>query len=358
MRIDQFDLVRPASVDEACAVLAEHGPEARAISGGTDLLVRMKQGIVSPRLVVDVKAIPGLSYIQADGDGGLRIGAATTLRAVEKSAAVREGFAALAQAAERVASVQLRNMGTLGGNICLETMCWYYNQSRAWKRAKPACTKAGGETCYVANRAGICYATYRGDTATALMALGAGVRLQRQGGQRIVPLEEFFTGDGQVPNVLTPGELMTEILLPAQPAGSRSVYLKLSHRAAVDYPLVAVGAMLAMSGDRCADARIVLGAEEGRANHALAKELGISRPTLLLWRQRYVDAGVAGLLRDAPRPGRDPGREPSAAAHRLSPSARPAFRGWASRARVPGWRADRLDAGRRSRARRRRSEAG
>ena len=261
MRIDPFEYVKPQTVAQALSALEEHGPEAKIIAGGSDLLVRMKLGIVSPKYVIDIKNIADLNYIQ-DDNGGVRIGAGTSLTAIENSPLIRNRYSALAAAAGKVASFQIRNAATITGNICLETMCWYYNQSRQWKKSRPACNKAGGETCYVVNKPKVCYAAYRGDTAIALIALGATAKLQSAKEERTVPLEELFTGDGTTPLKLAPQEMITEIQIPAPGARSGNSYFKVSHRNAVDYPQAAVGAAISLMPDngKSASARIVLGA--------------------------------------------------------------------------------------------------
>ncbi|MCL5958820.1 MAG: xanthine dehydrogenase family protein subunit M [Chloroflexi bacterium] len=296
MRIDPFEYVRPQTVAEALSALekaapentplAENGRQAKIIAGGSDLLVRMKLGIVSPKYVVDIRHITDLKYI-VDDDGGLRIGAGTSLSAVESSSLVRSRFPALATAAGQVASFQIRNAATIGGNICLETMCWYYNQSRQWKKSRPACNKADGETCYVVNKPNVCYATYRGDTAIALMALGARAKVQSAGQERNILLEDLFTGDGMKPFQLAPQEMITEIQVPAQGGRSGNSYCKVSHRNAVDYPQAGVGAALSLEpqNGKCASVRIVLGAVgsgPNRAREAEALLLGQEITTELL----------------------------------------------------------------------------
>src|SRR3990172_1068563 len=214
MRILPFTYLRPGSIDEAVALLAEHGAEAVILAGGTDLVPRMKQMVARPKYVVDIRRIGALQAIAESAGGGLRIAAGTSLTRVAESPAVRERYPALAEAAARVGSTQLRNSGTLGGNVCLETRCWYYNQSHTWKAARPDCYKAGGEICHVVNKPGECYAAYRGDTSIALIALGAKATVAGPSGQRQMALEELFSGKGEAPLTLQPGELLTEILLP------------------------------------------------------------------------------------------------------------------------------------------------
>lgn len=278
MRILPFTYLRPTSIDEAVALLAEHGAEAAALAGGTDLVPRMKQLVSRPKYVVDIRRIGVLQESAESPDGGLRIGAGNSLTRIAESPTVKEKYPALAEAALRVGSTQLRNSGTLGGNICLETRCWYYNQSHAWKAARPDCFKAGGEICHVVNKPGECYAAYRGDTAIALIALGATARVLGPSGARQVPIEELFSGKGEAPRTLQPGEILTEILLPPPPQNSAQTYIKVFHRA-VDFPLAGVAAQITIENGRCTSARIALGAvESGPLRARQAEQILTSGP--------------------------------------------------------------------------------
>jgi len=265
MRIDPLEYRRPGTLEEALASLQARGGPVAVLGGGTDLVARLKLGILSPTAVVDVTGIPELRYIRRE-NGTLAVGGATTLRAVETSPEIARAFPALAKAAASVASFQIRSVGTLAGNVCLETMCWFYNQSRQWKKSRPLCFKAGGESCHVVKKPGVCYATYRGDTAVALIALGAEAKIQSQGRERVIPLQELFTGDGKTPLQLAPGEVVTELRLPVPTGASGNAFCKVSHREAVDYAQasVAVALRLEAGSDRCADAKVVLGAVETR----------------------------------------------------------------------------------------------
>lgn len=279
MRIDPLEYLRPQTLEEALALLEERGAEAKVLGGGSDLVVRMKLGIISPKCVIDINGIPDLKYID-DEDGSLRIGAATTLRAIEKSSLVSGSFPSLATAAASVASFQIRSTATVAGNICLETMCWYYNQSRQWKKSRPACYKADGEICHVVNKPRVCYATYRGDTAVALIALGAQVKIQSFGRERIIPLEDLFAGDGKTAVSIASREMITEVRVPSPLTASGNAYFKISHRNAVDYPQAAVAAAVDLEPGnglkegkgKCVHARIVLGAVDSKPVRAVKAE--------------------------------------------------------------------------------------
>lgn len=239
MRIEPFKYVRPTTVKEACEALAAHPGKASILAGGTDLIPRLKQQLIRPACVIDMTDVK--EYRELHGDtSGLTIGAGTTLHDLLTSKVVQKRAPILAEAAGKVASQQIRNVATIGGNLCQETRCWFYNQSLAWKRAKPPCFKAGGTTCHVVNKKGQCYAVYQGDTAPALLVLDARVRLVSAKGERTIPIAQLYSGKAEAPLTIAPGELMAEIMIPVLPAGSGLSYMKFSHRKAVDFPLAGV----------------------------------------------------------------------------------------------------------------------
>ncbi len=259
MRIEPFTYLRPATWQEAYAALAEHAGRTCILAGGTDLVPRLKQQITRPAYVIDMTDVEKYSYVHSDASG-LCIGAGTTLQAIAASEDIKKGAPALVEAASKVASQQIRNVGTVGGNLCQETRCWYYNQSLSWKRAKPPCYKAGGEICHVVNKPSQCYAAFQGDTAPALLALDAQVRIVSTHGVRIIPLELLYSGKSESPLALAPDEMVAEVRIPAPAAGSGASYMKFSHRRAVDFPLAAVAVWLQQDGSngRIADARLAL----------------------------------------------------------------------------------------------------
>lgn len=268
MRLPRIEYHAPKTVGEACALLRQHNGGAKVMAGGTDLLVNLKQRILPQRILVDIKGIGDLSGIALHpADAGqegqeLRIGALTSIRALWKSPQVDRHSPMLAQAARLIATDQLQRMGTIGGNICLDTRCWYYNQSHMWRQSRPPCFKLEGEVCHVASAGEDCFAIYSGDTAAPLMALGARVRLVGPEGERLIPVREFFSGDGVRPNSLRPDEILTEVLISPAPAGSSGVYKKLRLRGAIDFPLAGVAVHLSLEEDRqtCRDIRIILNA--------------------------------------------------------------------------------------------------
>jgi len=263
MRLPGFEHLQPGSLSEALELLAEYREQAKIIAGGTELLVSMKQGLLAPAYVVDLKAIPELEFI-ADDDGGLRIGALTRLATIVNSSLIRERFPVLAQAAATVAAPPLQNMGTLGGNLCLNTRCSYFNQSRSWRQIRGYCYKTGGDTCHVVKGGNRCFATYQGDVGPALMALGAKARIAGKGGERSVPLADLYTGKGKRPLALDTGEVLVEVQVPPSPSRTGGDYQKLRYRGAMDFPLVGVAAVVSRDDSGlCTGGKVVLTAVSG-----------------------------------------------------------------------------------------------
>ncbi len=259
MSLPSFKLLRPRSVDEAVELLGDHGKEdIRIIAGGTDLIPSLRQRLFEPQFVLDIRHIVELRGIEPQADGGVVIGALTTLNAIEHSKFLQEGFPVLSQAAATVASPVLRNMGTLGGNICLDTRCLWYNQSLTWRKACGFCIKKGGDLCHVAPGGSICWAVFSGDTPPALLCLNAEVEIAGRSGLRQVPLRDFYTGLGDTYRRLQPNELVTRVIIPGASAGYRGAYRKLRIRGSIDYPLAGVAVALKSSNGHWADARVAI----------------------------------------------------------------------------------------------------
>jgi 4-hydroxybenzoyl-CoA reductase subunit beta len=267
MRLPKFEYRAPETIDEAITILSERGEGARIISGGTDILVAMKQRRLTPTCLVDLKGIHDLAYIE-NGKDAIRIGPLTTLDVIEGSAVINEYFPMLAKAAGDVGAPQHRNKGTIGGNICLNTRCWYYNQSPFFRKCRPVCYKLGGEEdkCQLfptrQGKANVCYSVYSGDTAPPLVALGAEVKVIGPEGERVVPLTKILTGDGKRPIVFGPAEILTEVIIPKPPPYSFGKYLKYRVREAIDFPLLGVAAMVTLDSKEglCTGACVVIGA--------------------------------------------------------------------------------------------------
>lgn len=257
MRLNKFQHFEPRTLPEACQLLKEHAGTAAVIAGGTDLVVRMKYGVTKPKHLINLKKVEGLNHISLLGDN-LHVGALATLSQVRRSDLVQERLPILAEAALAVGAAQLQNMGTIGGNICLEPRCWYFQQGNSWRQARPNCFKNGGSVCYMAKGSKRCYALYCGDTAAPLLALGAKVRLVSLGGERTVPIDEFFVDDGMRHTDLQPGELVAEVILPGPEAGQRGTYLKYRKRGALDFPIVGVAAVIHKGSNAASGARIAV----------------------------------------------------------------------------------------------------
>ena len=261
MRLPKIDHVAPSSVAEACAILEKNGDSAVLLAGGTDLLVACKLRNVKASLLVSLKKVRELREIKFDGRSGLSVGAMATLADVKQHTAIQQQYPALAQAAGLVGATQLQYMGTLGGNICLNTRCIYYNQSHTWRKSRAVCLKMGGDVCHVVHKGGTCYAVFSADTAPALIALNAAVRLVGASGERTIPLAQLYSGDGKAPIALRQGEILTEIMLPPPAENETSLYVKYRVRRAIDFPLAGVAVRMAR-GRRgtCEDCTVVVNA--------------------------------------------------------------------------------------------------
>ncbi len=238
----EFELRRAVNLDEAIAYLAADS-RARLLAGGTDLLPNLRRGVAQARVLVDLSAVHGLSEIVIT-EHGLSLGACVTLARLASDATVQTLAPALAQAARAVAGPAHRSAATLGGNLCQDTRCVFYNQSDWWRAANTNCLKHGGATCHVAPQGKRCHAAFSGDLAPALLVLGAEVELACAQGARIVPLADLYHDDGAAHLTLASGEILTRLHLPAARPGERSGYRKARTRAAMDFPLAGVACVL------------------------------------------------------------------------------------------------------------------
>src|ERR1700724_1033966 len=258
MRLPLFEFRAPRTLEEAARILNGEGTNAMPLAGGTDLLPNMKRRQQVPRTLMSLRHIEGLTQVQL-GDSGLRLGACLTLSEIADDRRFRNGMMALVQAASQVATPQIRNMATLGGNLCLDTRCNYYNQSYEWRKAINFCLKKDGTTCWVAPGSSKCVAVSSTDTGPALMALGARVRLVSRSGEREVALADLYNNDGIDYIKRRPDEILAEVLLDPL-HGWKSTYWKLRRRGSFDFPVLSVAAAAHLSRDRVVeDARIVLG---------------------------------------------------------------------------------------------------
>jgi 4-hydroxybenzoyl-CoA reductase subunit beta len=259
MRLPKMDHVASSTLRDACALMSEQSEKARLLAGGTDLLVASKLLNVKPSLLVSLGEISELKGIQFDEMEGLRIGAMTTLNEMRYDPNVVKHYPALAEAAASVGTTQLQYMGTLGGNLCLDTRCMYYNQSEPWRKSRAVCMKMGGDVCHVVPKGKKCYAVFSGDMAPALIAYEAQVKLVDIAGERTMKLEDFYTGDGKSPNQIKPGEILSEVTIPPPAEKQGSTYLKYRVRGSIDFPLAGVAVRIDLTDDGiCQDCRIVL----------------------------------------------------------------------------------------------------
>jgi 4-hydroxybenzoyl-CoA reductase subunit beta len=296
MRLPPFRYLAPVSVTDAVKLMADHGPEAMLVAGGTDLYPNMKRRQFEPSVLVGLRGVRDLAGVRPAASGGLAIGAGTTLTAVSRHAQVRGRYDALATAAGVVSTPQLRNMGTLGGNVCVDTRCNYYNQSYQWRKAVNFCMKKDGEICLVAPGSSRCWAVSSSDTAPVLWSLGASVRLAGPGGERTIPISALYRDDGIQYLAKQPGDIVSEIVLP--PAdGLRSVYLKLRRRGSFDFPVLGVAAAVRMDGETVREACIVLGAVA-----SLPREAGAA--SALLVGQRLTPELIERAAEAAYRPAK------------------------------------------------------
>jgi 4-hydroxybenzoyl-CoA reductase subunit beta len=249
-----FELRQPTSVPEAVALLAT--PGARPIGGGTDLVPNLRRGIERPPMVVALAGVAGLDVIDFEDDA-LSIGAGVTLSRLGRDARIASEWPAIVQAAGEVAAPQHRNAATVGGNLCLDTRCVFYNQSEWWRAANGWCLKRGGDTCHVAPQGKRCHAAFSGDVGPALIVFGAEVELVSTRGARRLPLVDLYRDDGAAHLALEPGEMLTRVIVP-RTAGMRSGYRKARVRGSIDFPLAGVAIALATQGTQIAGLRVAL----------------------------------------------------------------------------------------------------
>ena len=259
MRLPWFEYRAPCTIAEAAKILAGEGPQAMLIAGGTDLLPNMKRRHQAPQVLVSLRGIADLK--KTVNGSGIALGSALTLTETIRNEKIRTGFTALYQAAAQVATVHLRNMGTLGGNLCLDTRCTYYNQNYEWRKAINFCLKKDGDVCWVATASKRCVAVSSTDTAPAMIALDARVRLASVAGEREIPVAALYNNDGIDYLSRKPDEILTAIVIPA---GWTSTYWKLRRRGAFDFPVLGVAVAVKMAGDVVEEARVALGAVASR----------------------------------------------------------------------------------------------
>jgi 4-hydroxybenzoyl-CoA reductase subunit beta len=249
LRLPKFDVKNPATVEEAVAMIFEIDGEARFIAGGTDLNPNMKHRLFTPERVVALGGIDELHGVSFGADGAARIGAMVSLTNIVKNAELSAAYPALCQAAKLVSSPQLRNMGTLGGNVMLDTRCQWYNQTYFWRNALGYCLKKDGSKCHVIEGGSKCVAAASNDTAPALMTLNAELEFATANGRMRMPIADLWQADGIWNKKIPHTDLLVAIHLPKPAANSRGAYGKLRDRGSIDFPLFGIAARLDFASD-------------------------------------------------------------------------------------------------------------
>jgi 4-hydroxybenzoyl-CoA reductase subunit beta len=267
--LPEFRVLNPKTVDEVIAARAAN-PGSMPLGGGTDLVVNIRRGIVAPKVLIDMNRVQKLHAIRAD-DKRLELGASVRLSEIAEHSAINRHYPVLAQAAAHIAGPTHLNMGTVGGNLCLDTRCIFYNQSEWWRDANNHCLKTTGTICHVAPKSrGVCFATFAGDLAPALLTLGAEVDIAGPQGRRTIPLEKLYIGfarqdvpvtetqgDGKYYLSLRPGEIVTAVRAKHTP-GLRSAYDKIRIRRSIEYPVAGAAVALRRDGQTLADLRVAI----------------------------------------------------------------------------------------------------
>lgn len=254
--LPNFDLLKPSTASEAVKLHAENDA-ARYMAGGTDFMPNLRRGIEKPQAVIDLSGIEELRKIEQLDDGRLRVGASVTLVELCRNERVLGEFPAVAQAAEQIAGTSHRQVATVGGNLCLDTRCMFYNQSEWWRNANNYCLKKEGEICHVAPTGKTCRAAYSGDLAPTMLIHGAMAEIASSKGNRTIDLAELYQEDGANFLLLEPGELLVSVTIEPLP-GYAMAYKKVRVRGGVDFPLVGVAAAVKMDGNVIADIKIGL----------------------------------------------------------------------------------------------------
>ena len=252
--LPDFELVRPTDIEEAARAGAQEG--ARFISGGTALMPDLRRGLGAPQTLVDLSCVEQLRRIEGV-DGGLRVGAGVTLQQLIADPHIQADYKVVADAAETVAGTTHRSSATVGGNLCLDTRCQFYNQSEWWRSANGYCLKYGGDICHVANNSELCLAAFSGDLAPVMMLHDARVELVSPGGSRSIALRDMYQEDGANCLLLAPGELLASVTLQKL-ENYRSAYRKVRVRGGIDFPLVGVAMAVRGSESNVEDIRVAL----------------------------------------------------------------------------------------------------
>jgi len=297
MHLPKFEHQSPGTLKEALQLFDEYGPRAQIVAGGTDLYPRMKYGLLGPEVVISLKGVP-VESPSTLGNGELQLDALMTLADVVCSSVILERAPLLAEAATNVASNEIRHMGTLGGNLCLETRCTYYNQSHTYQYVAP-CFKRDGDRCYLIPKGKKCQAVFMADTVPALICLDAKVETQSKAESRQVPLKDLYTGDSLFPIALSRGELVSKVIIPKAATHRGSGFTKFSLRGGMEFGALTVAALLDVVDDgmTCATARIAVGSVSAKPVRAVKAEAALTGEKLSEGLLREVAKKVAAEVR-------------------------------------------------------------
>ena len=283
MHLPQFEYARPAQMADALALLGEARGSAAILAGGTDLMASMGQRLIVPKQVISIAALTELRGVEVGEDGSVRIGAATTLTELAEHPQLAAAQPMFVSAIRSLASVHVRNVATLGGNLALPTRCWFTNQTESWRNARASCFKTGVDACHVLAASHRCVATNSADSVPALIALNARITLASQRGARDVAIADFYTDDGVAPTVLAADELITGIHIPA--CIDRSAYIKVTPRQGIDFGLGNIAVRIAGTNRRIREACLVVNSfgvqpMRLRAAESLLRERGLTRESI------------------------------------------------------------------------------
>jgi 4-hydroxybenzoyl-CoA reductase subunit beta len=287
MMLPAHIFAKPQTLDECLAVLAERPAVTRIAAGGTDVTFNMRGKLFQPDVLLSIRDLDELKGVEQLPDGALRIGAATRLTDLEANPLIRKNFPALVTAFRAVASRHVRNIATLGGNLNLDTRCWYTNQTAEWRAAKGGCLKTGVTACHAIKSSAVCVALNASDTAPMLIALGATVTLQNMAGSREVTLEDFYTDDGMAHTIRQPDEILTAITIP--PCTSRTLYLKETARKGNDFSYGVIAAVADGSGAQTQHIRLVLGS-------LITRPLLLAEPARIVAEAGLGDAAIKAAM--------------------------------------------------------------
>lgn len=285
MLLPEHSYLKPASLADCLSALQDAGEFGQIVAGGTDVIFNMRLKLFRPKTVISIRRLGELRQIEELADGSLRIGAGCRLTDLADNALIEQRLPAFAASIRAVASTHIRNMATLGGNICLQTRCWFTNNSEQWRQGKEGCFKTDGDICHVIKSSDQkCHAINNSDTPVALIALDAVLTIQSAGGQRTQPIAEFFRDDGIDFMKLAPGELLTHVTIP--PCPDRNLFIKHAARKGIDFSIGSVAARCRGTNECIEDIRLVLGSMS-------TAPIGLHRAEAIVRREGLGDAAIA-----------------------------------------------------------------